>query len=340
MLNFIFRHPIAVILAIILHLLLGAGFIVSSFHKDKILKVHLSGAPEHIQPKIKTLQPLKTFAVDATQVQKQLARIKAQEQARLNKQKHLAAQTAQEKRHLALLQKKQLQAKRKAQAERKKALAAKRKADASKILANIEHQKAEAQKKRVLVEKKKAEQAKKEAAMALKKRKEADKRIAEAKKQHILDEQKSKQLQAEIQKKSAEKKRLEQAALEAKLEKEQQEEEASLQKQIAAVEAKKRAIVKAKQMKHLQETYVSSIASKVKNNWRTAGRINPKAQCEVAIVQTTKGQLTSVRILNCNKAASKQFRKDAEKAVYRSQPLPAPPIPELFERHIQFVFKP
>jgi colicin import membrane protein len=93
-------------------------------------------------------------------------------------------------------------------------------------------------------------------------------------------------------------------------------------------------------MQNLREVYISNIASAVKLNWKTVARISEKARCTISITQTPTGNVSSVQVHACNKYATSTFKKDAEKAVYRSQPLPKPPVKELFERKIDFIFKP
>lgn len=348
MMSFIKRHPLSVFAAILLHLVVFLGFTLADLLKPQVLKVNLDSADNTpFKPVIEMTEPLKTFAVDASVVQEQLALLKQVEADKALAQKRLEERTQTEKQRLEDLKQKQAEEQKKTDAARQQAEAAKkiadaesRKAEESKRLAEIEKQKVQAQQERTLVEQKKAEQAKKETEIAEKKRNEAQLKIAEAQKQRQAEEEKTKQLKAEIEKKEVEKKKLEQQALVAKLQKEQEEEEAELRRALEAEASQKRAAIKSKEMQNLKETYVSSIAAKVKDNWRTAAKVSPDAQCDIAIVQTLTGDITSVKILNCNALANEQFRKDAEKAVYRSAPLPAPPVKELFERHIQFNFKP
>lgn len=351
MMNFIQRHPWAIFLAFLLHVVVLLVFTFADLIKPEVLKVTLDSSEKSenslIQPQLEMQEPLKTFAVDSTVVQEQLALLKQVEAEKVLNQQRLEERTVTEKQRLAELKQKQVEEQKKADTARQQAEASQRvaevearKAEESKRLAEIEKQKVQAQQERTLVEQKKAEQAKKETEIAEKQRNEARLKIAEAQKQRQVEEDKTKVLKAEIEKKEVEKKKLEQQSLVAKLQKEQEEEEADLRRTLEAEASKKRATLKAKEMKSLKETYVSSIAAKVKDNWKTAAKVAPDAQCDIAIIQTQTGEITSVKILNCNALANDQFRKDAEKAVYRSAPLPAPPVKELFERHIQFNFKP
>lgn len=348
MLAFILRYPISSFIAISIHLIILASFVYASLSQPEVLKISLNVEENtEIKPQVKLTEPMQTFAVDGSLVQKKLAQLKQQEEAKNLVQKQLEQQTEKEKKLLAELKIKQQTEKKRADAERKKADAEqkraeieRRKATEAKRLAEIEKQKVVAQTKRADAEKIRAEQAKKAAEQADKQRKEADLKVAEAKKQREAEEARTQKLQVEIKQRAEEKKRLEQQALVARMQQEQEQEEANLQRRLAEAAADKRAKVKKNEMKNLREAYISSIAARVKNNWRTAARVSPNAQCEISIVQTRKGEIVSVKVLNCNDDASEQFKKDAVNAVYRSAPLPEPPIEELFERHIQFIFKP
>lgn len=332
MISFIFRHPISVFWAILIHMVLLVLLVNAPDNQPEFIKVSLVDKAQQTET-VKHTQPMKTFAVDSELVNLRIAKIKQQEEAKLQQQKDLEKQTDTERKRLANIQEKQRIAQKKLARERKKAQDAKKKAD-------IEKQKQIVQHNRTLAEKKKTEQAIKEAKLAEKKRLVANEKVAEAKKERKKEELKAKQIALEIKKRNAEKKKLEAETLQARLLKEQEEEEALLQRELAKEASQERKIAKAKEMQNLKSVYISNIASTVKSNWRTSARISDKAECTLSIVQTPEGNVTSVKVHSCNKFASKIFKNDAEKAVYRSQPLPKPPVEELFERNINFIFKP
>lgn len=340
MFAFIFRHPIALFFALVLHAMVAAGLIWERFDVDGAMKVSLDEGEQAEITQITEIEPLKTFTVDSALVKEQLAKIKQDEAEKLAEQKRLKAQSIAEKRRLEQMKRQQRLEQQKAEQQKRIAEAEARKADEAKRLAEIERQKSLAEQKRAEAAKRASEQAKKEAELADKKRLEAQKRVAEAEAQRKAEEAKKLALQKKIEQQAAEKKRLEAEALQARLRKEQEEAERQLQQQIAAEEAKKRQLAKQRELKNLRETYVSSIAAKVKDNWRTASNVSEKAQCVLSITQTPAGKISGVTVENCNKFADKQFIKDAKNAVYRAEPMPAPPVEELFERNIKFVFKP
>jgi len=335
MISFIKKHPLSVLLSIILHIGI-VTFFSMKWSETETLKVTLQGDEESEIKEIRQvaqIEPMQTFAVDSTQVQAKLEKIKAEQEARRKEQEMLKQLTEKEKARLKELQKEQEAEKRKAEKAKKQAEAEKKKIAEAKRLADAEKKKADEARK-------KAAEAKKAAAEAEKLSKAEKEKAKLAEKQRLEEEKKKQQLEKELASKAEEKAALEKAAAEAKRKKEQEEAEAALQRQLDEEAAAQRAAQKRKQLQSLKETYISSITAKVKDNWRTPARISPNAQCDLKITQSPKGNITSVKVLNCNKEATRQFQQAAEKAVYRAEPLPAPPVPELFEREITFEFKP
>ncbi len=342
MIQFIKRHPISILLSIFLHVSIVVFFSIQWKEKPQSIKVSLHDEQINKIDEIKTpkLEPMQTFAVDSSRVQAKLDKLKAEQEAKLEEQKQLKQLTEKERKRLKELQKKQEAEKAKAEKAKKLAAEQKRKAEAERKKVAEAKRLAAAEKKKAEAEKKKAEAAKLAAQEAEKKRLQEKKKADLAEKKRKEEEKKKQQLEKELAKKAEEKKALEKAAAEAKKQKQKQEAEAELQKKLAEEAAAQRAAQKKKQLLSLRETYISSITAKVKDNWRTPARISPNAQCDLKITQSPSGNITSVKVLNCNKEATRQFQQAAEKAVYRSEPLPKPPVKELFERVIIFEFKP
>ena len=340
MITFIVKHPIAVILSLFLHVLIALFFTLKWNHEPSSIRISAPSEDPQTTSKVVRTEPMQTFAVDSSQVQAKLEKIKAEQEAKRLEQQKLAQLAEQEKQRLKALQ--QQQAKEKAEAERARKLAEeqKRKAEAERKKIAEAKRLAALEKKKAEQERKKAEQARQAALEAEKKRKQEKEKAKLAEQQRLAEEKKKRQLEQELALKAEEKKRLEQEAEEAKREKEREQAAAALQRQLEAEAAAQRAEERRKQLLSLRETYISSISAKVKDNWRTPARISPNAQCDLKITQSPKGNITSVKVLNCNRDATKQFQQAAVNAVYRAEPLPAPPVKELFEREITFEFKP
>ena len=208
--------------------------------------------------------------------------------------------------------------------------------------------KAEQEKKRLQAEieneKKKAEEAKKIAEQERKKAEEA-KRVAEAKQKELEKKriEEEARIKAEQAKKLAEEKKRkeeqekiaqEQAAIEkerlAKLEQEE--------KELIEAELEAQRIAKAREMNKFIAQYQEAIRSKIQSNWRKPLNEQSDAWCKIFVRQTPGGYIESVEIEQCN--GDDAFRTSVKNAVLKSDPLPAPPIPELFDRELRFKFIP
>jgi colicin import membrane protein len=84
--------------------------------------------------------------------------------------------------------------------------------------------------------------------------------------------------------------------------------------------------------------YVGLIRQKVERNWVPPGSARPGLECEVIVNQLPGGQVGDVRLGRCN--GDDAVRRSIEAAVRRSDPLPLPADPALFERNLRFTFKP
>ncbi|QCU90390.1 cell envelope integrity protein TolA [Thiomicrorhabdus sediminis] len=349
MLKFIKKHPKAFSLALMLHLSILLAFSMQ-WEQDSAVKIQLSAEQDNNDQttnQVALAEPMQTFTVDAALVQSQLDKLKAQQQARLDEQKRLQQQTETERQRLKELEKQKVQerkaaekAKQEAAEQKRKAQAEQKKIEEAKRLAALEKKKADEAKRLADEQKRKAELAAKQAKEAEKKQLEAKKQAQLAEKQRLAEEQKKQELEKQLAAKEEEKKALEKAAEQARQQKEREQAAAELQRQLEAEASAQRAEQKRQQLLSLRETYISSITAKVKENWRTPARISEQAQCDLKITQSPNGNITSVKVLNCNKFANDQFKDAAEKAVYRAEPLPQPPTKELFERVITFEFKP
>ncbi len=207
-----------------------------------------------------------------------------------------------------------------------------------------------------------AEQQRKAAAAEKKRKAEEKQKKIEAERQRKADAQRKKaevekKRQAELKRKQeaikaeAEKKRLaeelrkkEEAERQRKAEEEQQRRNEELKRQMDA-EAKaeeERIAEEVRQQRHQQLSqqqlqYISDIANKVQRNWlRPPGSTG--TLCSVLINQIPGGEIIGVRVTDCD--GDTAFQRSVDAAVRKASPLPKPADPELFQREIQFDFKP
>ncbi len=84
--------------------------------------------------------------------------------------------------------------------------------------------------------------------------------------------------------------------------------------------------------------WTNGIRAKVERAWLRPPSVTASLDCLVRVTQVPGGEVVSVQIVTCNGDSS--ARESIEAAVYRASPLPQPPDASLFERVIEFRFRP
>jgi outer membrane biosynthesis protein TonB len=84
--------------------------------------------------------------------------------------------------------------------------------------------------------------------------------------------------------------------------------------------------------------YEAEIRGRVQRAWNRPVSARPGLKCIVYVTQVPGGEVTGVRLGDCNGDAA--VRQSIENAVYRASPLPAPPDSSLFERNLKLEFAP
>jgi len=82
----------------------------------------------------------------------------------------------------------------------------------------------------------------------------------------------------------------------------------------------------------------AQIAAKIERAWLRPPTARAGIQCVLNVTQVPGGEVTQVSIGDCN--GDQAVRESIEAAVYRASPLPPPPDPSLFDRHLKINFKP
>ena len=273
--------------------------------------------PKSNQAMVDPVNIVKAEVIDGAAIEQEKQRIRQEEEARERRKR----EEQERKRREAEEKKRQLEeAKRKEeekrQAEIKQAQEEKRKAE--------EQAKKEAEaRKQAELERKKAEEAK----LAAEKK---------AEEERIRAEENAKKLAEELKKQEEAKRRAEEEAEQKRLEAilEQEEAEMRAEQERAAKAARQR------ELNTLLSQYIGAIQSKVQNRWRKPpGLDTTNAYCKVYVKQAVGGYIEEVAIKQCS-GGNEQFRKSVEEAVWKSDPLPAPPDDELFQRELIITFKP
>jgi len=166
-----------------------------------------------------------------------------------------------------------------------------------------------------------AEQAAKQAAEQAAKEAE-EQRQAEAR---AAAERKARE--AEAQKRAAEERERQADA------QEQSEREADLKRSLAA-----EAQASAARSGPAREAWLAQIQAKINRAWIRPPTARPGIQCVLDVTQVPGGEVTEVSVGACT--GDQAVRESIEAAVYRASPLPAPPDPADFDRHLRITFKP
>jgi len=113
----------------------------------------------------------------------------------------------------------------------------------------------------------------------------------------------------------------------------QQEAERKAREQAAAAEK-----AREERLAGLLDQYKNSIKRRVQANWRQPSGFSDGDRAEVQVTQIPSGDVTDVRLLACSGGSA--FCDSVVSAVRRASPLPQAPEPEVFERVLQFNFRP
>lgn len=307
MIGTIFKSPMALIYAIVVHAILLAVLVVS-----------FDWTEDEEKPKLHVVE---ATTVDESKVKKQIEKLKQKElkkkraeearQRKLEKEAEAAKQARErEEKRLADTQKKQQQEVKEHEKKRKQRLAEEKKE--KKRLADLKEKRTqEAKKQKELEKKRKKEEArlakaKKEKEKAQKAAKEAE---AKRKREDLLsqmaaeEEERKKQRNRELQNERERQMAAEQQALDAE---------------------------KEKQSIKVVDKYRILIRQKIERNWRKPSGTKPGMSTTVSVQLIPSGDVINVQ--TTKSSGDKSFDRSVETAVRRADPLPLPPDPNLFER--------
>lgn len=280
------------LIAIIVHVVVFTLFIVGYQMK-----------PKSSQAVVDPVNIVKAEVIDGAAIEQEKEKIRDEQELRERK-----------KREEQQRKQREAEEKKKKQQEAKKREEEKRQAEVKKAQ----------EEKRVAEEKaKKESEARKQAELA-KQKAEEDKKKAEQ--ERIKAEENAKKLAEELKKQEEAKRLAEQEA-------EQKRLDAILEQEEAEIRAEQERATKAarqRELNTLQSQYVGAIKGKIESLWRKPPGVDTSnASCKVRIKQVIGGYIKEVAIVKCN-GGNDQFRKSVEEAVWKSDPLPAPPDDDVF----------
>lgn len=306
MLSELFKHPRAVLISIVLHIVLLGAFLLNSSFSDNP-NLHKQG---------EVAKTIKAKVVNQQQLDEQNKSKQEEQEAKKRKQLEKKKQAQAKKERAEAIKRKQAEdKKRKAEAEKKKKDTARKLAAAKK--------KAEVKKQQEADSKRKTEA-------------EEKNRLAEAKKKQ--EQERLKKLEQEKQAKIAEQKRLEEEKKKQAAEKRRQA-ELERKRQQAALRAKLEDEETQRRLSSLRDAYRLAIKQKIERNWRQPQESGKMPDCEVRVLQGPGGIILDVTFGDC-KGGTNTYRLSIENAVYKAEPLPKPGDPALFERELVIRFKP
>lgn len=85
-------------------------------------------------------------------------------------------------------------------------------------------------------------------------------------------------------------------------------------------------------------SWVQQITARIEHAWIRPPSAKQGIDCFVDVTQVPGGQIVNVKVGACN--GDEAVVQSIQDAAYRASPLPPPPDPTLFERHLQIEFKP
>ncbi len=280
------------------------SFLLSALIHGALLALVLFSYDWELEPQQRfSQQPVeivKAVVIDDGQLQAEMAKLHEEERRKQIEEKERQAEL--ERQALLAEEKRLAELEKKQQEEKRRQAEAKRLAEVKKREEAEKKQKEALEAKRAAEEKKRIEQEKKK----------------EAEKRRLAEEAKRKKEKEAIE---AEAKR--------KAEEEKIKREAELQRQRVAEQ---------RRLQSLRGEYINMIAQHVERYWRRPPSAKPGLSCTVKVKQIPGGEVISARVDICN--GDLVVHRSIEAAVLRASPLPVPPDPALFDRNLEFTFKP
>ena len=288
--------------------------------------------PESIDAEVITQQEINTYYEHKQQ--QTLAKERA---LQLEKEKQARAQRlAEERKKAELLKQKKLQEEKKkqeqARLQRQRAEEKERQRQAELRLKEKEEQE-RIEKERLVAEEKRLEE---ERLAAEQKRLEEERLAAEQKR---IEEERlaAEQKQLEEERLAKEQKRLEEEKKRIAEEKKRLQEEQRRLAERKKQEEAERLKMRKKQIAIWQRQYEQMIRSSVEQHWKKPPTSIKGGECVLKIRQNEEGTVLNVKFIHCN--GDKLFIRSVEEAVWKANPLPTPPSPEVFDSEIEFTFK-
>ena len=224
------------------------------------------------------------------------------------------------------------------QSKQNKQIAQKNKLDREAKKAREKRKKEEKRLAKLKAEEKKRKQklAKKEKAEKEKKKKELAKLKQEQKELEQKRRNEQQKLAAIEAKRKAEEDAVRKKKLAAEAEVRRKAQEAEMRQQM--LEEERRLAKRSAENQKLLSQYIYNIQKKVEINWNAPASMTSGWSCEIMVEQNRFGEVQNVRTKKCS--GSEAFKSTVERAVRKASPLPEAPNNDVFDKRLEFIFKP
>jgi len=273
-----------------------------------IFNMDSSVAPK--MPAVEKIDTMKAVIIDASVVEREKQKLIRAEQNKKNKQvakKKQLDREAKKARDKRKKEEQRLAKLKRDEKKRKQALAEKEKAEKQKKKQELA--KLEKQQQKLKHQQKELEQ----------KRRDEQQKLA------AIENKRKAEEAAELKKKQAAEAEVRRKAQEAEMRQQMLEEEKRLAKQ-------------SKENQKLLAQYIYQIQRKVAMNWNAPASMTAGWSCEIMVEQNRFGEVQKVFTKQCS--GSEAFKSTVERAVKKASPLPEAPNNDVFEKKLNFIFKP
>ncbi len=258
-------------------------------------------------PSAKKVDTVKAVIIDASVVEKEKQKLVRAEQNKRNKQ---VAQ------------------KNKLNRDAKKAIEKRKKEE--KRLTKLKNDEKIRKQKQIKKEKAEQKRKKKELAKLKQEQKELEQKRRNEQQKLAAIESKRKAEEAAEHKKKLEKKQAAEAEVRRKAQ------EAEMRQQMLAEE--RRLEKQSAENQKLLTQYIYQIQKKVEINWNAPASMTSGWSCEIMVEQNRFGEVLNVKTKQCS--GSDAFKRTVERAVQKASPLPEAPNNDVFEKKLNFIFRP
>lgn len=119
---------------------------------------------------------------------------------------------------------------------------------------------------------------------------------------------------------------------------EQRRQQQELEMRQQMLEEERRLAKQSAENQRLLIQYIAMIQRKVEQNWNAPANMTSGWSCEIMVEQNRFGDVQSVQMKQCT--GSDAFKSTVERAVRKASPLPEAPNNDIFEKRLNFIFRP